>query len=57
MVYLGRPDIAEQKKRRLVIIYFVICCSDGTGRTGTYILIDMVLNRMAKGMWAVDLML
>lgn len=23
--------------------------SDGTGRTGTYILIDMVLNRMAKG--------
>lgn len=57
MVYLGRPDIAEQKKRMLVIIYFLICCSDGTGRTGTYILIDMVLNRMAKGMWAVDLML
>lgn len=27
----------------------VECCSDGTGRTGTYILIDMVLNRMAKG--------
>lgn len=29
-----------------------LCCcfhSDGTGRTGTYILIDMVLNRMAKG--------
>lgn len=24
-------------------------CSDGAGRTGTYILIDMVLNRMAKG--------
>lgn len=23
--------------------------SDGTGRTGTYMLIDMVLNRMAKG--------
>lgn len=23
--------------------------SDGAGRTGTYILIDMVLNRMAKG--------
>lgn len=30
---------------------FALCwtCSDGTGRTGTYILIDMVLNRMAKG--------
>lgn len=24
-------------------------CSDGAGRSGTYILIDMVLNRMAKG--------
>lgn len=24
-------------------------CSDGSGRSGTYILIDMVLNRMAKG--------
>lgn len=24
-------------------------CSDGCGRTGTYCLIDMVLNRMAKG--------
>ena len=23
--------------------------SDGVGRTGTYCLIDMVLNRMAKG--------
>lgn len=27
----------------------VINCSDGSGRTGTYCLIDMVLNRMAKG--------
>ncbi|RVE75210.1 hypothetical protein OJAV_G00014350 [Oryzias javanicus] len=26
----------------------IVHCSDGTGRTGTYILIDMVLNRMAK---------
>ena len=23
-------------------------CSDGVGRAGTYILIDMVLNRMSK---------
>lgn len=27
-------------------------CSDGAGRTGTYILIDMVLNKMAKGGWS-----
>lgn len=26
-----------------------VFCSDGAGRTGTYILVDMVLNRMAKG--------
>ena len=24
-------------------------CSDGVGRSGTYVLVDMVLNRMAKG--------
>uniref|UniRef100_A0A3B4ZBQ4 Protein tyrosine phosphatase receptor type N n=1 Tax=Stegastes partitus TaxID=144197 RepID=A0A3B4ZBQ4_9TELE len=29
--------------------------SDGTGRTGTYILIDMVLNRMAKGVKEIDI--
>ncbi|XP_025933730.1 receptor-type tyrosine-protein phosphatase-like N [Apteryx rowi] len=27
----------------------IVHCSDGAGRTGTYILVDMVLNRMAKG--------
>ncbi|KAG8125314.1 hypothetical protein E2320_020498, partial [Naja naja] len=29
--------------------------SDGAGRTGTYILIDMVLNRMAKGVKEIDI--
>ncbi|PWA30113.1 hypothetical protein CCH79_00009764 [Gambusia affinis] len=29
--------------------------SDGAGRTGTYILIDMVLNRMAKGAKEIDI--
>ncbi|KAI3356152.1 hypothetical protein L3Q82_017406, partial [Scortum barcoo] len=29
--------------------------SDGTSRTGTYILIDMVLNRMAKGVKEIDI--
>lgn len=30
-------------------------CSDGAGRTGTYCLIDMVLNRMAKGAKEIDI--
>ncbi|KAL4624668.1 receptor-type tyrosine-protein phosphatase N2 [Arapaima gigas] len=30
-------------------------CSDGAGRTGTYILIDMVLNKMAKGAKEIDI--
>ncbi|RXN01117.1 Receptor-type tyrosine-protein phosphatase-like N [Acipenser ruthenus] len=29
--------------------------SDGAGRAGTYILIDMVLNRMAKGVKEIDI--
>jgi len=32
-----------------------IHCSDGVGRTGTYVLIDMVLNRMAKGCKEIDI--
>lgn len=30
-------------------------CSDGVGRTGTYCLLDMVLNRMAKGAKEIDI--
>jgi len=31
-------------------LYFVaMCFSDGAGRTGTYCLIDMALNRLHKG--------
>ncbi|XP_053132149.1 receptor-type tyrosine-protein phosphatase-like N isoform X2 [Hemicordylus capensis] len=33
----------------------VVHCSDGAGRTGAYILIDMVLNRMAKGVKEIDI--
>ncbi|XP_053625059.1 receptor-type tyrosine-protein phosphatase N2 isoform X10 [Plodia interpunctella] len=33
----------------------VVHCSDGAGRTGTYCLIDMVLNRMAKGAKEIDI--
>ncbi|XP_053598990.1 receptor-type tyrosine-protein phosphatase N2 [Microplitis demolitor] len=33
----------------------VVHCSDGAGRTGTYCLIDMVLNRMAKGTKEIDI--
>ncbi|KAK2579239.1 hypothetical protein KPH14_008206 [Odynerus spinipes] len=33
----------------------VVHCSDGAGRTGTYCLIDMVLNRIAKGAKEIDI--
>uniref|UniRef100_A0A674P4H1 Receptor-type tyrosine-protein phosphatase N2-like n=1 Tax=Takifugu rubripes TaxID=31033 RepID=A0A674P4H1_TAKRU len=33
----------------------IVHCSDGAGRTGTYILIDMVLNKMAKGGKEIDI--
>ncbi|XP_075683521.1 receptor-type tyrosine-protein phosphatase N2 [Rhinoderma darwinii] len=33
----------------------IVHCSDGAGRNGTYILIDMVLNKMAKGAKEIDI--
>ncbi|XP_062850582.1 receptor-type tyrosine-protein phosphatase N2 isoform X2 [Trichomycterus rosablanca] len=33
----------------------IIHCSDGSGRSGTYILIDMVLNKLAKGAKEIDI--
>ncbi|XP_051870197.1 receptor-type tyrosine-protein phosphatase-like N [Pristis pectinata] len=33
----------------------IVHCSDGVGRTGTYTLIDMVLNRMSKGVKEIDI--
>jgi receptor-type tyrosine-protein phosphatase N len=33
----------------------IVHCSDGVGRAGTYILIDMVLNRMSKGCKEIDI--
>ncbi|KAM4626896.1 receptor-type tyrosine-protein phosphatase-like N [Discoglossus pictus] len=33
----------------------IVHCSDGAGRAGTYILVDMVLNRMAKGVKEIDI--
>ncbi|XP_016135473.1 receptor-type tyrosine-protein phosphatase N2-like isoform X2 [Sinocyclocheilus grahami] len=33
----------------------IVHCSDGAGRSGTYILIDMVLNKMVKGAKEIDI--
>jgi len=33
----------------------IVHCSDGVGRSGTYVLIDMVLNRMNKGSKEIDI--
>ncbi|XP_047445765.1 receptor-type tyrosine-protein phosphatase N2-like [Mugil cephalus] len=33
----------------------IVHCSDGAGRSGTYILVDMVLNKMAKGAKEIDI--
>ncbi|KAF5902983.1 Receptor-type tyrosine-protein phosphatase-like N, partial [Clarias magur] len=33
----------------------IVHCSDGAGRTGTCILINMVLNKMAKGAKEIDI--
>lgn len=33
----------------------VVHCSDGVDRTGAYCLIDLVLNRMAKGVKEIDI--
>merc|ERR1712228_738645 len=33
----------------------IIHCSDGVGRSGSYVLLDMVLNRMSKGSKEIDI--
>lgn len=45
-------DLLASTSQSLEPVHLVqasLSCSDGAGRTGTYILVDMVLNRMAKG--------
>ena len=39
----------SNKYQKLTIKFNLYYSSDGCGRTGTYALMDMVLNRMAKG--------
>ncbi|KAL7991879.1 hypothetical protein Chor_016135 [Crotalus horridus] len=38
-----------------ILVQGEVGIGDGAGRTGTYILIDMVLNRMAKGVKEIDI--
>ncbi|KAM9186003.1 receptor-type tyrosine-protein phosphatase N2 [Dugong dugon] len=33
----------------------IVHCSDGAGRSGTYVLVDMVLNKMVKGAKEIDI--
>ncbi|XP_062577396.1 receptor-type tyrosine-protein phosphatase N2-like [Saccostrea cucullata] len=67
--YLTWPDLGVPKSIKALLDFrrkvnksyrgrscpIVVHCSDGCGRTGTYTLIDMVLNRMAKGAKEIDI--
>lgn len=48
-VVAARLGPAGQNQPLEILVQAPVSCSDGAGRTGTYILVDMVLNRMAKG--------
>ena len=39
----------------LLLISLLYFYSDGVGRSGTYVLLDMVLNRMNKGSKEIDI--
>nr|XP_022306852.1 receptor-type tyrosine-protein phosphatase N2-like [Crassostrea virginica] len=67
--YLTWPDLGVPKSIKALLDFrrkvnksyrgrscpIVVHCSDGCGRTGTYCLIDMVLNRMSKGAKEIDI--
>jgi len=44
-------------KKPLIFISYLLThiFSDGVGRSGTYVLIDMVLNRLSKGCKEIDI--
>ncbi|GAB6020354.1 hypothetical protein CHUAL_003064 [Chamberlinius hualienensis] len=67
--FLSWPDVGVPVSAKMILDFrrkvnksyrgrscpIVVHCSDGCGRSGTYCLIDMVLNRIAKGLKEIDI--
>lgn len=54
MVRIHATIQRRYRNENLAIVYFYVF-SDGVGRSGAYCLLDMVLNRMAKGAKEIDI--
>ena len=52
VLFLNRKVNKSYKSKSCPII---VHCNDGIGRSGTYIMIDMVLNKIARGAKEIDL--
>ncbi|VDM22356.1 unnamed protein product, partial [Wuchereria bancrofti] len=47
--YIAFISLKINKSYRGRAAPIVVHCTDGTGRTGTFCLLDMILNRVTKG--------